>query len=361
MQRPKPHVLLPAILAGAWALGATPARAATQPDFYHLQSVMKLHSSNTSWDHIDFDPATKYVYMSRRADGLTVVDSRTGKIVAQVANARGAGSVALVPELDRGFTANTDGSTSVFKLSDFSPVDRVTTLGDNFDGVTYDPASKRLAFTKADNSILLIVDPATVKAVASVTVDGTQLERPIPDGKGDIFMPIRDRALVYKIDMSAGKIVGRYDIAPGCTEPSGGAFDAAGNRLLLGCRGKQVKPVLAVMNPDSGAITQALPIGRGVDDVVFDPASGQAFTANGVDGNLVIFHRQDADHYVMTQAVSTRPGARVVRYDADSRRLFTMTADGAVDPAKKNLAFISPFYANYVFPDSFVLLTYAPQ
>lgn len=351
-----------AILAAGLVIAAgstSVAKAAEAPSFYHLRSVLTLPSTTSSWDHLDYDQAKHLLFLARRADGLTVVNSVTGKVVAQVANAVGAGSTAIDPKLGRGYTANTDGSTSVFRLSNFAPVARIS-FGNNFDGVVYDPASNLLAYQQADNSRELLVDPATLKLVATVPVDGsTQLERPVPDGKGNLYLPTRDTSFLYKIDVHAHKIVAKWNLAPKCLEPSGIDYDPATNRLLVGCRGKQATPVLAVVDAANGNVTATYPIGRGVDDVVFDPESKQVFTANGLDSNMVIFKQRSADSYAMTQAFQTRPGARAVRYDDKTGKIYTMTADGALDPAKKNLAAISPFYPNVTIPNTFALLTYA--
>jgi DNA-binding beta-propeller fold protein YncE len=322
-----------------------------------LQSTLNLGGSGASWDHIDYDPARHLAYLSRRADGLTVVDVTTGKVVAEVANAKGSGATALAPKLDRGFTANTDGSTSVFKLSDFSPVDRIS-FGDNFDGVVYDEATNILAYQQADDSKELLVDASTLKLVGTIEVEGKELERPVVDGKSNLYLPIRDKHLVYKIDLKAKKIVARWDVSAKCTQPSGSEFDVLNNRVLLPCRGMITAPTLTVVDAETGAVTATAPTGRGADDLILDPATKQLFVANGVDGNLNVFRQEGADQYRLTETFQTRPGMRVIRYDASTQRIFGMTAEGTFDASKKTNTAISPFYPNTFFPGTFVMLTY---
>lgn len=334
------------------------AYADDAPKFYQLQAVLNLGGSGTSWDHIDYDQATHRLYLSRRADGLTVVDTLTNKVVGQVANAKGSGATALVPKLDRGFTANTDGSTSVFKLSDLSPVDRITTFGDNFDGVIYDESTNLLAYQQADNSKELLVDPTTMKLVATIEVEGEELERPVVDGKGNLYLPLRDKHTVYKIDLKAKKILAKWDVSEKCTQPSGSEFDVSNNRLLLPCRGKQVNAVFAVIDADTGVVTATYPIGRGADDIILDPVAKQLIISAGVDGVLNVYRQDGADKYTPIQALQTRPGLRVVRYDTSTQKIYGMTAEGNFDAAKKNLAGISPFYANMYFPGTFELFTF---
>ena len=113
-----PVVAAPAAGSSVMALAAvlSPAKAADAPKFYQIQSILNLGGTGTSWDHIDYDQSHHRLYLSRRADGLTVIDTTTGKVVGEVANAKGSGATAFNLKADRGYTANTDGSTSVFEL-----------------------------------------------------------------------------------------------------------------------------------------------------------------------------------------------------------------------------------------------------
>jgi hypothetical protein len=92
--------------------------------------------------------------------------------------------------------------------------------------------------------------------------------------------------------------------------------------------------------------------------VIFDAATKSVFTANGLDANIVIFKQFAADKYAMSEALQTRAGMRVMVYDSETQKIHGMTAEGTLDPTKKNLAFISPFYPNTVFPGTFVMLTF---
>ena len=347
-----------AVSVVALAVSAPAAKAEDAPKFYQIQSILNLGGSGTSWDHLDYDQSHHRLYLSRRADGLTVVDTATGKMVGQVENAKGSGATAFNLKADRGYTANTDGSTSVFKLSDLSAVDRITTFGDNFDGVVFDEATNILAYQQADNSKELLVDATSMKVVGTIEVEGTQLERPAVDGKSNIYVPMRDKHTVYKVDLKAKKIVAKWDVSAKCTEPSGADFDQANNRLLLVCRGKRANPVLAVINADTGEVTSTNPTGTGADDVILDPASKQLFVAAGVEGNLEVFKQEGADKYTLTEAIQTRVGMRVARFDTETQKIYGMTADGIFNAGKKNLAAISPFYANTYVTGSFILLTY---
>ena len=351
------HLSKAMLAASALALSAAAAIAADAPAFYRLQSTLDLGGTGTSYDHIDYNPATHLAYLSRRADGLTVVDVVANKVVAQVANAKGSGATAFAIKLDRGFTANTDGSTSVFKLSDNSPVDRIS-FGDNFDGVVYDEATNLLAYQQADNSKELLVDAATMKLVGTIEVKGEQLERPVLDGKSNLYLPLRDTNKLYKISLKDKKIVADWDVSAKCGQPSGSEFDIANNRVLLVCRGSQVKPVLAIVDAETGAVVADNAIPRAADDIILDPASKQLFVAGGGDGILAVYKQDGADKYTLTEALQTNPGMRVFRVDFASGKVFGMNAEGVYDASKKNLAIWNTFYPNSYTPGTFKMFTF---
>lgn len=350
--------LLGAGSIAASLFAALPSFADDAPKYFQLQGELALKSSATTTDHVDYDPAKKLLYMSRRKDGVTVVDVTTMKVVAQIPKSEGSNSIALVPKHDRGYTGNGDGTTTIFKLSDNTVIDRVS-FATNSDGGIYEPATDSIAFQQADDGIIALMDAATGKKSGEVKLEGEEIERPVADGKGNIYVPIRDKDLLFKIDVKGMKVAAKWDISASCQQPSGADYDAANNRVILGCRGKMVAPTLVVVDADSGKVMSSTPLGRGCDEVQFDAGSKQVFTANGVDGNAIVYKQVDADHYAPTEAFATRPGARVLRYDADSQRIFIMSNAGTQDLAKKNaLARFNPWYVNVIFPDSLSLLAY---
>ena len=180
----------------------------------------------------------------------------------------------------------------------------------------------------------------------------------VADGAGSILLNERDRNMVARIDTAKAKITAEWPTT-GCTQPTSLAYDAADHRAFIGCRG--TKPVLAVLNTDNGQIVTTLDLGRGNDGVIYDRAHRRIITTNGVDGNIVVFHQDDADHYRLEQAVTTRPSARTIAYDAVGQRIFTVTAEGVVNPAQPVNAGPSPFYPNAHYDNSFVVLTYSSQ
>ena len=116
-------ILMRAVVAAAcaWAV-AGPGLAAPG---YHLESSVKLPGAAPAWDYLTVDPARHFLFIGRRGAGVTVYDTVRRKAVARIANSAGADVARLAPRFDRGYTANEDGSTTVFQLSTLRTLARV--------------------------------------------------------------------------------------------------------------------------------------------------------------------------------------------------------------------------------------------
>src|SRR5260370_16387250 len=108
------------------ALGLTVSGAAAQaPQFYHLESAVTLKGAAPEWDYVTLDPARGYLFIGRRADGVTVFDVNAQKVVRNIDKSEDANAAVLVPEFDRGYTINGDGTTTAFQLSPPTSIHRI--------------------------------------------------------------------------------------------------------------------------------------------------------------------------------------------------------------------------------------------
>jgi DNA-binding beta-propeller fold protein YncE len=341
-----------ALLAAASVAAAAPPAA--PPQIYKLDAVVPLKGAQPSWDYLTFDAARSYLFIGRRAAGVTVYDVKNKRVVGDIRNAAGANIATLVPDVGRGYTANADGSTTIFDLASLKTLSRVK-LGEGADAAFYDPATKQLAFTMGDTQQLTFIDAATARITGHVHLDADEIEGVAPDGKGALYVAERDKNRIAKIDAASHTVIAEWPIAK-CDMPTGVAFDAKTDRLFVGCKGPN--PVLAVMDGADGRVVAQMEIGRGNDTVRFDPDSRKVYTSNGVEGNIVIFDQVGADDYKLYQAVTTRPIARTMAIDPATKKIYTVTAEGMVDPSKKVNRGAAPFYPNLYFDDTFTILEY---
>ena len=352
MPLPKRSATLACAALAALLLGGN---AAAQ--FHRLESATVIKGAKPDWDYVTLDPARGYLFIGRRADGVTVFDVKAKRVVRNIDKSDDANAIALVPEFDRGYTINGDGTSTVFSLGSLKTLDRIK-IGEDADSAFYEPVTKQLAFTMGDSRKIAFVDAKSGKIVGELAMESKKLDGTVADGEGNLLMALRDRNTVAKIDVANRKVVEEWKTAP-CEEPTGIAYDSANKRVFVGCRGKN--PVLAVLDAASGKVVTTAEIGRGNDGVIYDASTRKIYTSNGVDANLVIYQQMDADTYKLAEATTTRPYARTMALDPKSKKVYMVTAEGTADPAKKINRAVATFYPNQYFRDTFTVLTYSPK
>jgi hypothetical protein len=317
-----------AFIASAGILCAFPALAASS---YHLEKVVTIPGGDSGWDYNSIDPRHGRIFIAHRKDGLHVYDIKSGKVVKTMAQSANTNTSALAPEFDLGIAGTTDGYIVVFKPSTLETLARYKSETDGFDGATYDPVSKRFAIVgEADEekkqTPVLLFDARTGKPLGSVVVDSAKVDAPRADNQGRIWLPLRDRNAVAQIDMQTMKVVTTVAL-DGCRKPSALELDNANKRIFVGCRGDaSATPRLAVLDAANGRKLAEVPIGRGVDEVMYDARSKSVMTANGEDGSLSVIRQVSADAYQLEQTVGTRPMARTGVLDERTGKIYLVNA-----------------------------------
>ena len=193
--------------ARCMAMGAFGLLAWTQPGHaaepaYVTEAAATLPSGNTGWDYITLDQATGRLFIARRADGLTVWDTKADKVLATVENSTGANGVVLVPEFNRAYTAMTDGTMLAFDLATLKPIERVRLDEGDLNQGFYDPATKRVHMvvgTRPARTAWISLDAATGKVLGRTEFDSKKMDDPAPDGRGTLYAPMRDRELLVPL------------------------------------------------------------------------------------------------------------------------------------------------------------------
>jgi hypothetical protein len=346
-----------ALAIAAWAACAW-AQAGGDPESYRLEKVVTTRSSNTGWDYNSLDDKRGHMFIARRKDGLHVYDTRQGKLISRIANSTGANSSALAPEFDLGISGTTDGDVILFKLSTLKTLKRYKTRAGGFDGATYEPATKRFVIVgEADKdkhaTPVLFFDGKTGEQVGSVDVPSEKVDAPRPDATSHVFVPLRDKNSVARLDVQAMKIDATWS-PDGCKTPASLDVDTANQRLLLACRGNLgLAPSIFVLDSGTGRFITKVPNGRGTDDVFYDKTRKSIVTINGEDATMSLIEQKSPDEYVLKQATSTRPFFRTGVFDEASGKVYLTGAE-----------YVSSFdaagTATMTFlPDTFAILTYA--
>jgi DNA-binding beta-propeller fold protein YncE len=262
-----------------------------------------------------------------------VIDSVSGKIIADIPGQKIAHGVAVVPEAGRGFITDGGGNGAIviFDLKTNAVLGSIVAQPDA-DGIIYDPASGKVVVVSGDKGTLMTIqpdiDPATGKIDAPVDLGGAP-EFLASDGAGKVYVNLMDKNEVAVFDTKARKVVARWPVAPGGA-PVGMTIDTAKHRLLIGCRKPQK---LIVMSTDNGKVLADLPIGDHVDAVKID--GGQIF-ASCADGTLAVVSETAPGKFAIVETVKTPKGARTMGVDPTTHTIYlpTTEAGSGGDPKK---------------------------
>jgi DNA-binding beta-propeller fold protein YncE len=275
------------------------------------------------WDYLTVDPQTHRLYVPRSTHTM-VIDSVSGKTIADIPGQKIAHGVALVPEAGRGFITDGGGNGAIviFDLKTNAILGTIVAQPDA-DGIIFDPGSGRVVVVSGDKGVLMSIkpdiDPKSGKIDAPVDLGGAP-EFLASDGAGKVYVNLMDKNEVAVVDMKARKVVARWPTAPGGA-PVGMTIDPAKRQLLIGCRKPQK---LIVMSTDTGKVLADLPIGDHVDAVKID--SGHIF-ASCADGTLAVARETSPGKFAVVQTVKTPPGARTMGADPTTHKIYLPTAE----------------------------------
>ena len=296
---------------------------------YHLLKKIPLPGDG-NWDYLIVDSPARRVYVSH-GNEVNVLDADSGEPAGKIPNTNGVHGIAIAPELERGFVSNgRAGTVTIFDRGTLKTLSEVS-VGKNPDAIVYEPTMRRVFVFNAESKTASVIDAASGKVATTIDLGGVP-EGPVPDGKGNVFVNLKDEHsnLMLRIDSKEMTIKDRWAVGTaGCTDPGNMAMDRTTRRLFVRCKDRAKNVAwMGVINAENGKLVATLPIGNNVDSAAFDPETRLIFFPDG-DGKVTIIHEDSPDKYSLAQNVETQQGARTIALDLKSHRLFLPTAQSA--------------------------------
>jgi len=245
-------------------------------------------------------------------------------------------------KLNRGFISDGKGNAVIaFDTKTLNIIKTIAITGTDADGIIYDPFSDKIFVFEGDGKATVIVDPEDLKQVGSISLEGSP-EFAVADGNGLIYNNLEDKNSLNVIDTKLFKVIKNYPLAP-CGGPTGLAIDKENQRLFTVCRENKG---MSVIDINTGKVVQTLPIGSGVDAVIYDAANKLVIASNG-DGTANVFKQNTPDDYTLVQTIKTQYRAKTMAIDLSTHKLYFSVTD--YQPGTKNQ-----------IPNTFKLLVYRP-
>jgi DNA-binding beta-propeller fold protein YncE len=289
-----------------------------QKSTLHVADTFHIKSGG-GWDYIFVDTASDKLFVSHGTQ-VNVIDKNTGDSIGIIPNTTGVHGIALVHDLNKGFTSNGRlNNVFVFDLNTLQITDSIAT-GENPDAIFYDNYSKKIITCNGRSKNISVIDPLTDKVVGIIDVKGKP-ETAVSDGEGKIFINNEDESEIEVVDINTMKLIHSWSISPG-EAPSGLSIDRNTKRLFAGCDNK----LLMVIDATSGKIISQLPIGDGCDGTAFDPIIKTVYSSNG-EGTLTVIKEISKDKFEVVGNMPTKRGARTLTVDIKTHIIYSPTAD----------------------------------
>jgi YVTN family beta-propeller protein len=328
-----------------------PVQAASIGASYKVVAQYPLTGAE-SWDYLAFDGKRSRLFISR-VRHVQVMDTKTGKLVGEIADTDGVHGIAFAQDLKLGFTSNGKANTvTVFDLDTLAKVDSIKVTGVKPDFIFYEPAHKRIYTSNGGSANITVIDAATRKVVATIDLGGSP-EAIVSDKQGrHLFVNLEDKNELVKIDTQAGKVVARWPLA-GCDAPTGLAFDQKNQRLFSVCHSAN----MMVLDARSGKIVKEVASGNYADAASFDDKERLVYSSNG-EGSLTVVHQDTADTYTVQGKVDTMKGAKTMAVDHKTHRVYLVS--GQFGPAPTASA-DNPHPRPPILPDTVTVLVAEPK
>ena len=271
---------------------------------------------DAGYDYLAIDEVNNHLFVSH-GNSFNVVDLATEQPIATIDGMQGVHGIAIVNEVNKGFIS--DGKADavvVVDLKTFKILKTIKLPSTDEDAIIYDPYSKKVFVFNGDSKNTCVIDINTLELVKTIDLGGGP-EFAVSDGHGLLYDNIEDLNSLKVIDTKTMTVKATYPLSP-CGGPTGLGYDPEHHRLFTGCRKNKG---LSVVDTKNGKVITTLPIGAGVDAVIYDAADKLIFCSNG-DATTTIIKQESADNYSVIQTLATQPRAKTMAFDKKTKKIY---------------------------------------
>jgi DNA-binding beta-propeller fold protein YncE len=312
---------------------------------YKLAKVVKIGGEGT-FDTAFADVEGRRLYIPRKNPGrITVFDLDTFDPAGEIPDAA-ANGVVVDPKSGHGFA-----SSKPVVMWDAKTLKIIKTIDvqGGPDAILFDPFSQRVFIFSHIAPNATVINAVDGSVLGTIDLAG-EPEQAATDRNGRVYVDVRDKDDIAVIDAKTLTVAARYSVAPKGGRCSGLAIDVKNQILFAGCRMPQM---MVIQSAVDGKILDVLPIGSTADSAIFNPETGEAYSAQ-IDGTLTIIKENSPTSFAIEQTVQTKDSAKQMVWDSKTNRILLIAADfmPPTGPPRAGVA----GYGGKMVPDSFSIL-----
>jgi DNA-binding beta-propeller fold protein YncE len=288
------------------------------------------------FDHLGIDIGGNRLFVvGEEAQQVLVFDLSTGKFIRAI-KVDHPHAVLYREDLNQIYiTDEGKGMLNIYDGKTYEPLKTVA-LKVDADSIGYDPATHFLYIVNGgDNAhekftMLSVVDTTAGAKLADIKLDGDTLEAMALEKSGDkLFLNNPAKNEVEVIDRKTNKVAASWPVKLS-KDNATMALDESAHRLFVGCR----SGAIVIFDSQTGKELQSVPVGKGVDDLMFDPDKKRIYATSGGTGQVNVYQETDPDHYQSLGNVPSGPGAKTGLFAPQLGRLFVPVPPRGATPGQ---------------------------
>jgi YVTN family beta-propeller protein len=247
-----------------------------------------LPGHTTRWDYATLDPKTHHLFIAHLGDSMvTVFDTQTQKVVADIADVSDVHGVLAVPEVGRVYASATGTNEVVVIDGNTLKITARMPAGDYPDGMAYAPDVHKLYVSDEHGGADTVIDVRTNARVATIPLGGEVGNTQYDPVSKHIFANVQTRKQLVEIDPTTDKVIARIDL-PGAAGNHGLLIEPKERLAFIACEDNRT---LLVLNMTTRRVIASFKVGPDPDVLAFDPGLGWLYVA-GEAGIVSVFKVQ---------------------------------------------------------------------
>ncbi len=331
MQQPKRPILIAGFFAGAISIAfivgwlstrfrseaSQQAKPLSTSQFLAQVADVPLPGGSSRFDYQSLDERTGRLYIAHLGAGkVAVFDTKTRKVISEIAGLPGVHGVLAVPELARVYASATDVNKLTVIDAKTLTIITSTPTGHYPDGIAYDPDDKKVFVSNQFGHSNTVVAIQTNQSIATIDLGGEVGNTQYDPISNRIFAAVQTRNQLVIVNPKTNQVIGRHDI-PRCDHPHGLLIDAANRLAFTAC---EDNAKLATFSLKTMQVLSALSVGDSPDVLAIDQSLHRLYVAS--ESGVVSIFQEQGETLVKLEDILVDPRAHSVAVDSQTHNVY---------------------------------------